>query len=97
MNVSESMESDEILRYEEKQVRDARSTARFAPLWAETVLRSDFGLVIELATEANRIIEFEQGREARSERARQASVRGVASRAARKAERSALGRQLRPT
>lgn len=66
-------------------------TAKFARLWAEAeaAFRSDVGLVIELAKEVHRVIEFERDSAARSERARQASALGVAARAAWKAERDA--------
>lgn len=66
---------------------DARREARMRALWAEAeaAIRVDVEYTIELAKEASRAIEFQRDREARRERARQASARGVATRAARKA------------
>ncbi|MCK2037096.1 hypothetical protein KZC51_13240 [Microbacterium sp. SSW1-49] len=91
--MSEPLDFDDLLALEDKREADARMTARWSPLWeeAESALRTDVGLVIELAKEVNRVIEFEQGREARSERARQASLRSAATRAARKAQRESAG------
>ncbi|WP_144877524.1 hypothetical protein [Microbacterium sp. 1.5R] len=91
MATVEPPDFDAILRQEEERERNARMTARFAPLWAagEAALRADVGLVIELAEEARRAAELRQDREARRERARHASALGVAARAARKAERDA--------
>lgn len=82
------MDLDQILKQEDEE-RDAaaRRDVRMRALWAEAeaAIRVDVEYTIELAKEANRAIEFQRDREARRERARQASARGVATRAARKA------------
>ncbi|WP_402840308.1 hypothetical protein [Microbacterium sp. GXS0129] len=60
-------------------------------VWAEAgaTFRSDVGLVIELAEEVHRVVEFERDSAAHSKRVRKASALGVAARAARKAEHDA--------
>ena len=60
--MTEPRDFDAILREEEKREADARMKSKFAALWAEAkaAFRSDVGLVIELANEVHRVIEFER-------------------------------------
>lgn len=54
MSTVEPPDFDAILAQDEERARNARLTARFAPLWAEAdaAIRSDVGLVVELAKAA---------------------------------------------
>lgn len=82
------MDLDELIAQEDEQREvAARRDARMRALWADAdaAIRTDPSYAIALAEEVNAVIAFERGREERSERARQASLKAAAAREARRA------------
>lgn len=78
-----TLDFDELMAQEEAERAAAvQRDARMRSLWAEAdaAIRSDPSYAIALAEEAHAAIAFERGREARSERARQASMQAAATR-----------------